>query len=286
MLNNRRYFYHYRDIVITVIFLDIYIDVLIIVNCYICWLTLSATAFITHTYINPKLKLLSTVLAGASSLIIMLPSEKPLHTILINSLKILSLSAIILTSFYEVNTKKKFVAALAYIGINILLAGGVYLTRGFFGENVIYTNNGVVYFDVSLTQLIVLTAFIYFALIMSSRLYSRYSDKNHSYKVEFTLCEKSYVLCAIADTGNLAKDIFTGKPVIICTGISLYVDDTVYPIPIPYNTISGEGILYAYKPDSIYIIDEKAQKHQVNALVAFVEDNSNEQRAIFNPSIL
>ncbi len=268
------------------IFLDIYIDVLIVVNCYICWLALSATAFITHTYISSKVKLLSTLLAGVSSLIILLPSEKPLHVVFINLLKVISLFAIVFISFHKVNIKKKVVALLVFVGINILLAGGVYLTNSFFKENVIYTNNGVIYFDVSLTHLIIVTAFIYFTLVLSSRLYSRYSDKNHSYKVEFTLFEKCYVLCAIADTGNLAKDVFTGKHVIICTGINLYTDNSSYPIPIPYNTVSGEGILYAYKPDSVYIIDEKEQKHRVSALVAVAQPNGGEIRAIFNPSIL
>ncbi len=112
-------------------------------------------------------------------------------------------------------------------------------------------------------------------------------DKDHSYKVEFTLKDNMYMFSAVADTGNTATDIFTGKPVVICTATKLYSDDLSYfPIPIPYNTISGEGILYAIKPDSIYIIDESNHRQHVNALVAGIEADGNGRRAIFNPKIL
>ncbi len=287
LINNRRYFYSHRDIVITVIFLDIYIDVLIVVNAYICWLMLSSVSFIANIYIRPRLKVIATLLGGLSSLIILTSSETALQSLLAFALKLISLLAVIFISFYKQPVKKIAVAGLLYIGLNLLLGGAVYLTKPLFGDSVIYSNNGVLYFNISLTQLIVTTAFIYLLLVLSSRLYYRFCDKNHSYKVEFSVGDSEYCISAIADTGNLAKDVFTGKPVIICTGISLYSDiSDALPIPVPYNTISGEGILYAIKPNRICIIDEKNSRLEVDALVAGIESISGERRAIFNPNIL
>ncbi|MBQ8623541.1 MAG: sigma-E processing peptidase SpoIIGA [Oscillospiraceae bacterium] len=266
--------------------MDIYIDVLVIVNCYITWLTLSATAFIAHIYINTKFKLLACMLGGLSSLIILLPSEKPLQILTLNLLKVLGLIAVLLSAFIKQNIKKAVISSVIFIGISVMLAGAVYFTETLVGNGVFYTNNGVLYIDISLTQLIVVTAFIYILLAVISHMYSRYADKNHSYKVDFAVHGRSYSLRAIADTGNSAKDIFTGKPVIICTGINLYTGcASLHLIPIPYNTISGEGVLYACKPDYVYIINEKNEKHSVDVLIAGI-DSGNDTRAIFNPSIL
>lgn len=283
----RHIFSSNNAIFITVIFLDIYIDVLVVVNCYICWMMLSAAALITHIYISPRLKVMATLLGGASSLVLLLPSETPLQRFAVIVIKVFSLFAIIYIAFYKQNPKKILVAAFVYLGINLLLGGAVYLAKTVFGNDIIYSNNGILYFDISLTNLIVVTALIYIALVVLSRLHSRYSDKNHSYRVEFSLGDENYSLCAVADTGNLAKDIFSGKPVIVCTGISLYKDGSAFaPIPVPYSTIAGEGILYAVRPSRICIVDESKSRLEVDALVAGIESESGECRAIFNPNIL
>lgn len=267
--------------------MDIYIDVLIVINCYVCWLALSLTATLTHTYISAKLKTIATLFGGASSLLILLTSESTLHTVLISAAKLLSLIAIVLIAFYKRPIKKYITVLSVYLAVNLLIGGVAYLLNTIFGKDILFIKNGIVYFDISFMQLILTTAAVYTAITVISRIYDKVCDKNRSYKIEFTLCDNTYMLSAVADTGNTATDIFSGKPVVICTGIKLYSEDsTQLPIPIPYNTISGEGILYAIKPDSIFITDESNYRQQVNALVAGVEADSRGQRAIFNPKIL
>ena len=161
------------------------------------------------------------------------------------------------------------------------------ITNRVYGEEVFYIKNGSIYFDVSLIQLILTTSIVYIIIIVISRVYDRTCCKSQSYKVEFSLSNSIYKLSAVADTGNNVTDIFTGKHVIICTGIKLYRDDAYYlPIPIPYNTVSGDGIIYAIKPDSVYITDELNKSYRVDALVAGIDNECGCKRAIFNPKIL
>lgn len=284
---NRLYFQNHRGIIITVIFLDIYIDVLIVINCYICWLALSLTATLTHTYLAPKLKTIGSLIGGTSSLLILMTSNNTLQTVLVYAAKLVSFFIIVLIAFYKQSVKKYMTIGAIFLVLNLIIGGAAYLVSSLLGNRVIYLVNGTVYFDVSFLQLIITTAAVYFSISLVIRIYDRICDKSHSYKVEITLRDSSYLLSAVADTGNNVTDIFSGKPVIICTGVELYTDGSEYlPIPVPYNTISGEGIIYAIKPESIYITDEANSRQRVNALVAGVRSESSSQRAIFNPKIL
>ena len=267
--------------------MDIYIDVLVVINAYICWLLLSAASYITHTFISATRKLLSSLIGGFSALILLVQSENTLHVILIHTLKLITFIAVVYICFYKQRIRKIIVSALVYFGLNVLLGGAVEAMNRIFGNSAIYVNNGVLYFDISLTDLILTTASIYVLLVISSRLYARCSSKNHSYRVEFSIKGNSYSLMAIADTGNHARDIFSGKPVIVCTGIDLYNNsESIRTIPVPYNTISGEGILYALRPDRICVTDETNTRVEVDVLVAGIESKCGECRAIFNPDIL
>ena len=92
--------------------------------------------------------------------------------------------------------------------------------------------------------------------------------------------DKSYTLQGVADTGNTVCDIFSGKPIIICTGFA----EIAGGIPVPYSTVNGEGVLFAVKPNTLHIQDEKGRLKSASALVAFKQ--GSEKRAVFNPNIL
>ena len=105
---------------------------------------------------------------------------------------------------------------------------------------------------------------------------------SNSYRVDFKVGCKAFSLDGVADTGNTARDLFSGLPVIICTGVEIKSDGFIRAVP--YKTISGEGILYAVNAKDIKVTDENGVSKEVSALVAGV--SGGERRAVFDPKIL
>ncbi len=258
--------------------MSIYLDVLVLVNTYISWLMLSLTAKLSRFGIKAWRLALSAFLGGFSALIIVFP----MPNLLALFLKALSLVLISLTAFWQkgIVVVKLITLTGIYIVVNIVFGGAVYLVQRLLQTDVIYFGNYSVYFSISAVNLILTTAVIYLAMCLLSRLFGQRLGKVRSYKVLFSLDDKSYSLQGIADTGNTVCDVFSGKPIIICTGF----DEAQGGIPVPYSTVNGDGVLFAVKPNTLHIQDEQGKLKPASALVAFKQ--GSEKRAVFNPNIL
>ncbi|MCD8345694.1 MAG: sigma-E processing peptidase SpoIIGA [Oscillospiraceae bacterium] len=260
--------------------MSIYLDTLVIVNAYITWLTLSLTSKLSHQYSPPIRMAIGAFLGGFSALIIIIPENMG-----VIFLKIISFVIIIVAAFVRKGlSRQRFLIICAeFLGVNIVFGGAVYLLQSLMGADIIYINNASFYFDISLGTLIFFTAVIYVLTVIISGLLERKADRNHAYRAMFDYGGTSYSFDGVADTGNTVTDLFTGKPVIICTGSNEKPDFERFSA-VPYSTIDGEGLLYAFSPDELYIEDETGKKKTVNALLAFTE--RGERRAVFNPAIL
>ncbi|MCD8108039.1 MAG: sigma-E processing peptidase SpoIIGA [Oscillospiraceae bacterium] len=260
--------------------MSIYLDTLVIVNAYITWLTLSLTAKLSHQYSHPMRMVAGAFIGGFSALIIILP-----ECVAVFFLKILSFIIIIIVAFLRKGMSKArlFILCFEFLGVNVIFGGAVYLIQTLMGADIIYINNASFYFDISLGTLIFFTAVIYVMTVIISGILERKADRNHSYRVMFASGGNRYSFDGVADTGNTVTDLFSGKPVIICTGLSEKPAMERFSA-VPYSTIDGEGLLYAFSPDELFIEDETGAKKSVNALLAFTD--SGERRAVFNPAIL
>lgn len=267
----------------TVMTVDIYLDVLVVINTYITWLLVSLTVALTHTYSKALPRAAASFIGGLSALIILIPQGDKLLCFTSAALKIISCIAIVVTAFWRQSVKKYFVLTLSFLGINMLLSAALELLQRALKTHPIALSSGFIYLDISPVNLIVSTAAIYLSVCFVSKLFSKRLGKLNAYRVDFKLGCKAFSLDGVADTGNTAKDLFSGLPVIICTGVSL--ESSGFIRAVPYKTISGEGVLYALNPESITVTDEKGIVRKVTALVAGVP-GTGEQRAIFNPQIL
>ncbi len=260
--------------------MSIYLDTLVLVNAYITWLTLSLTSKLSHQYSSSIRMAIGAFIGGFSALIIIIPEN-----IGIIFLKILFFAIIIAATFLKKGiSKQRFLIICAeFLGVNIVFGGAVYLLQSLIGTDIIYINNASFYFDISLGTLIFFTAVIYVSTVIISGFLERKADRNHAYRVTFDYDGTRYCFDGVADTGNTVTDLFSGKPVIICTGSSEKPNYDRFSA-VPYSTIDGEGLLYAFSPDKLYIEDETGKRKTVNALLAFTD--SGERRAVFNPAIL
>lgn len=101
---------------------------------------------------------------------------------------------------------------------------------------------------------------------------------------------RSYRLTLLSDSGNMVKDPFSARPVVIInpacidnelllaiTGDNHSVTDTQYrhikPRVVPVKTVSGTSLLYAFIPQSMYII-ENGKRHRIDCIVA-IDTNDN-----------
>ena len=263
--------------------MDIYIDVLIILNTYLTWLLLSLTAALTHTALKTSRCALASFIGGMSSLIILIPTPVKLIGFTVFVLKVISCAAIVTVAFYRQSAKKLALLIVSFFAVSMLISAALELLQTAVGTSPFCLQSGFIYLDISPLNLVISTAVIYFAVCVFSKLFSKKLGVLNSYRIDFQIGCKAFSLDAVADTGNTARDLFSGLPVIICTGVD--IKDGKKLRAVPYKTISGEGILYAFSPDNLIITDEKGSRKEISALVAGINSNG-EQKAIFNPKIL
>lgn len=122
-------------------------------------------------------------------------------------------------------------------------------------------------------------------LLFSARISRAARVKENSVKVELFDGYKTYVLDLICDSGNFAKDPFSGKPVSVISKNSVdselvkalsstFSGDErvgnytgIRPRVIPIKTVNGISLLYAFIPKGMYIIRGK-EKLPIDTIVA------------------
>jgi len=271
----------------------IYIDVLLVLNIYVNFFLLRATAGFTHTPLKNMRCIASSVIGSFFSLTILLPSDSFLLSLVIKLLA----SAVIVAISFGIKDRRAFLKLMGFFYIiNFIFAGVVGFMYIMLNPSFMAFNNSYFYIDFSLISLVVFTAIAYFAVTIVRRILDRSLQTTGKYTVTIKYENRIFTLEAIADTGNTLEDSFTGKPVIICpqkvSGIETDFTDCnaeyVYKEYgfriIPYSTIDNAGFIPVFSPDEIMIThEESGKKFRVEALLGIIQ---KETPAIFNPKLL
>lgn len=277
----------------------IYLDVLILINFYITYFVILAVSVLTHTAIPFIRKLIACLIGGMSSLVIFLPDDNGLISA---GVKVLLCVVTSFVLFYPCKKSRLVTYFMFLLGTNFVFAG-LMLCLWLFASplNMLY-NNGTVYFDIDILTLIISTVLSYFLL----RVIRKALDKNHSadkkYCISVLKGNTTVSLTAMSDTGNSLTDYITGLPVIVCNKESCYdilpnslkynaTDNTAIIKDkvriIPFSTVGGEGMVYAFKADKIIVSENSDhESYIVNALIGISPHNIKEYDAVFNPKIL
>lgn len=279
----------------------IYIDVLIITNIYVNYFLLKATARFTH---NP-LKLKRCIVASLVGAVLSVGIVFSVGTLLLTALKLISMILIIITAFCPLSLKRFIRVSLVFIGVTFLFGGIMQLICQLTNAKIIVVHNLTVYFDISMLTLAISTILAYIAVCIIAYILESKCNLNHSYKVVIELLGKKLSLRAVADTGNTLIDVFTGKPVIVCSSDELrhalcldnnrkyeageYLDilQKMKGLRImPYSTIGNEGIIPAFLVDKLIIENENNEAKEIDAYIAISQSSKGEFEAIFNPRLL
>ena len=280
----------------------IYVDILVIVNLFVNYFLLLATAkFFCIKWKTSRL-ILGEILGGIYSLYILAP-ELPWF---ISSVIKLFMSVTIIAATFGIKKPTQFFKILIYFySVNFLFSGIMMAVWCWFKPNGMQINNGVVYFNISPVILIISTIISYIIIEAINKIVNkrRLDHKIINLKIKFRTNQIS--ITAKIDTGNFLKEPFSGLPVIVARKTSVkpllpvntyeqikdYSADKFTDIlnlkirMIPFKTISEESVLPAFKPDCIKINESEVQKE---VYIALCEDKFMPQNAeaLINPEIL
>ena len=249
----------------------IYIDVLLCVNLLINYVILILEAKLLNLRIKRKRLILSALMGSFYSIFIFFDQINLLLSLFI---KLLMSITIILIAYGFINTRSFVKSIVTFYFINFIFGGIIFCIWYFISPKGIFIKNGIVYFDISPTFLILSTVVIYFSI----RIYQYFLGENDLHNsfcdLEILNNGKIVKLFAKVDTGNSLKEPFSNKSVIVAEYGSLkdilppevknYIQDNVEDWTakgkktsllrvIPYSTVSGEGLLPAFTPEKVTI---------------------------------
>lgn len=247
----------------------IYVDVLIAVNLFINFFLIISTAKFLHLKTQKSRIILGEILGGIYSLYILLPSTNFIISIIV---KLFMAASIILASFKFSGIKIFFKTLICFYLVNFAFSGimlALWCTLRLQGMTV---NNGVVYFSISPAILVASTVATYIILKIINRVIGKRSFGKSICQVKIIGDHSEVILSALIDTGNSLVEPFSGLPVIVAKIENIKsvcpekflsaskmnrLDETAFLKSkfrmIPFKTISGEGLLPAFKPKSITI---------------------------------
>lgn len=253
---------------------EIYADVLVSLNILFTYIFLVATRVICKIPTNKWGVAISSFLGGMSSLIIFV---NELNIILSAGYRIMV--AIVLTGIaFLPRSIKSFIKVIcAFFGVSFLFGGIMYGIEIAFNPSNIFFVNGTVYFDMSITYLVVSVLVVYGVFLGCNYLLQRNLSNNEIYEIEIYFRSTSAALRGIIDTGNALKDGVMGRPVIVAelkSLLPLFTDEEIrylkaealLNVPqsletrihfIPCKTVSGRKLLPAIIPRKVELVNGK-----------------------------
>lgn len=278
----------------------IYVDVLIAVNLFINYFLIISTAKFLHLKTNTLRIVMGEILGGIYSLYILLP---PTNLIISLIIKFLMAASIIFAAFKFSAIKIFFKTLICFYLINFAFSGIMLALWCTLRPHGMAVNNGVVYFGISPTVLVVSTVITYILLKITNRIIGKRSFGKTICEVKIFGENSASVFTALIDTGNSLAEPFSGLPVIVVKSENIKnicpeeilsaekmssLDKTVFLNSkfrmIPFKTISGEGLLPSFKPKCV-IINGGAPKE---AYVAVCPENTLDENcsAIINSDLI
>lgn len=236
----------------------IYVDTLLCVNMFIDYLILYAVRRILKTNSKAALLLPASVLAAISTLGVFLPFYSKVFSVFY---RIITGALIIFVAYGKATLRIFMLRLITYIGVSISFSGIVVLIWLILKPDGVAVYNDTVYFDISPVMLIICTLFAFISLSIYEKIKSKQHPKTRVHKVTVYYENTQCCFNSMVDTGCNLREPFSGLPVIIAE--KELIDENEIKEEklrlVPYKTLSGEGILKAFRPEKI-LVDGKEVK--------------------------
>ena len=278
--------------------MTVYVDVLLVVNLFMNYALLLSTSLILKSAVSRWRLLLGAGVGSVCGLVIFLP----VIPIALDVLMKFAISLLIVfCSFGYCNLRKFIRCFLTFFAVNFAFCGIMYILWTTVAPTGMVFNNGTAYFDIDLKILAISTVVCFAVLSLIAKFTTRKAPQNSIFIATLTNDNISVSLTALADTGNSLRESFSGYPVAIAEYKSV---EKILPQSIidyykneessyenlrliPHRTVSGTGLLPAFRPDSITIqtLTKKIETDKIYIAVTKENIAQGEFEMIINPSI-
>lgn len=228
----------------------IYIDILFILNVWVDFLLLSATARLTRVAPKGWRLLLGAVCGGVLSVILFLP---PLHWAVALLIRMAGTVALALIAFPYQGKRQFFKGCFTLLLLCAVFAGLATMLWYFVAPAGFLTVNGVIYYDAPASLLIVFTAVSYVAVCLFEKFLRRRAPENRLYRLTVSHQGKTVVCDCLYDSGCTLREPFSALPAVV-----MEQDAAIPLIPekeqmryIPFRSLASEGLLPAFRPEKM-----------------------------------
>lgn len=260
--------------------MTIYVDVLFVLNFFITYLLLLLTKSLIKFTSKTGRLLIGALIGGVYSLVILAPNLN----FSVSLFGKLLASVLIVVASFDIKRLTVFFKTLAcFYFSNMLFLGIILALWLWIKPNGIVVNNGIPYFSIPAGTLLVLALAAYIISILIIKLYNYTISKKEIYSLTIVTGKEKTHLFAFLDSGNKLTEPFSNYPVIIVDKSKIHFETQRI---IPYNTVGGEGMLQAFKPDKVIISNGKKSFECDSVYVAAGSVDSKEFSAILNPQLL
>lgn len=260
----------------------IYVDVLFIINFFITFLLVLMTGRLLKQNDRLIRFTVASAIGGAYSLVILIDDLSVLVSVIG---KLIAAFLIVLVAFGMKNIKRYLKSVLVFFFSNLVLLGIMVGIWFIFKPPGVVINNTTVYFDVSAKVLLISALIAYVFSVLVIRIYNKTTAKKEIFDLTIEKNGRTTHLFAFADSGNNLSEPFTSYPVIIAKK-SLFENEKEERV-IPFETVGGEGILGAFKPDRVTIKTSGESIDVENVYIALSDHlNNDDYSAVLNPKII
>lgn len=235
----------------------VYADILIIINFLMNYLLLRANAILTDQPFKSVRLVFSSFIGSLFSLIIYIENIPSFVNTLI---KILYMTVLLLTAFKIKSIKIFLKHFFTFFSVNMIFGGIMLALNVFlFPETSLY-NNGIVYFDIDILTLTVVSVICYLMINLINGFIRNKTPHGCNYTIRIFYKNKFTQGNALYDSGNKLCDCFSGKPVIIVDKkfINNITEEKIESMKnyrlIPFSTINGNGTIPAFMADKVEIV--------------------------------
>ena len=258
---------------------SIYVDLLLFLNGFIDALLLSATAALRHLPHTRRRLCLGAAVGALSSLILLLP---PLPTALVIGADLL-FAALMVRCTFAWHTARDYAASVGVLfALSAGFSGACGLLWYWLAPDRFFVQNGAVYYDVSPLMLLGCTLLCYAA----SRGIEAVLHRTPAAKTLTLIAEnrgQTVEFFALHDTGFSLCDTFSGNPVVLVdktAAAPLLPADFGAPGTgfrlIPCHTVTGDSLLYAFRPERLALVSDGGETPLSGALLALSDRLQNE----------
>ena len=268
-------------ILIRVMAMTVYLDVLLLSNFWVDLMLLRTEAYLLHRPLKAVRGGISAGIGAGMSLMLLLP---PMPVWCSFGIRVFGAFCMTAAAFGLGSVRDALRLTGVLLGMSVGFCGAVYALSAVYTPIGFCVQNTYIYADLSLLTLL---GGITAASAVSTLISHRRARIPHSgYRLHLRIQGQDFSIPALADTGNLLRDAYTGKPVVICGTAQLAKWVAAYPDAesaaasctgfrlLPVQTVTGTRLLPVFQPDCAAVSDPRASREAPLDVMIAISDTA------------